>query len=109
MLVVFTSIMVVNVSAVLLISSRARLADLQAVEGFTETQSLICSSKIQIFLFVCFGKFGIQRHNFQILVSLEFGKEIQPVHSEGDQPWVCFGGNDAKAEAPVLWLLHVKS
>ena len=29
-------------------------------------------------------------------------KEIQPVHSEGDQPWVFFGGNDAKAEAPVL-------
>ena len=31
-------------------------------------------------------------------------KEIQPVHSEGDQPWVFFGGNDAKAEAPVLSL-----
>ena len=30
-------------------------------------------------------------------------KEIQPVHSEGDQPWDFFGGNDAKAEAPVLW------
>ena len=29
-------------------------------------------------------------------------KEIQPVHSEGDQPWDFFGGNDAKAEAPVL-------
>ena len=23
-------------------------------------------------------------------------KEIQPVHSEGDQPWVVFGRNDAK-------------
>ena len=23
-------------------------------------------------------------------------KQIQPVHSEGDQPWVFFGGNDAK-------------
>ena len=30
-------------------------------------------------------------------------KKIQPVHSEGDQPWDFFGGNDAKAEAPVLW------
>ena len=29
-------------------------------------------------------------------------KEIQPVHSEGDQPWVFFERNDAKAEAPVL-------
>ena len=29
-------------------------------------------------------------------------KEIQPVHSEGDQPWDFFGKNDAKAETPVL-------
>ena len=29
-------------------------------------------------------------------------KEIQPVHSEGDQPWDFFERNDAKAEAPVL-------
>ena len=32
-------------------------------------------------------------------------KEIQPVHSEGDQPWDFFGGNDAEAETPVLWHL----
>ena len=36
-------------------------------------------------------------------------KEIQPVHSEGDQPWDFFGRNDAKAEAPVLWPPHAKS
>ena len=30
-------------------------------------------------------------------------QEIQPVHSEGDQPWDFFGRNDAKAETPVLW------
>ena len=36
-------------------------------------------------------------------------KEIQPVHSEGDEPWDFFGRNDAKAEAPVLWPPHVKS
>ena len=29
-------------------------------------------------------------------------KEIQPVHSEEDQPWDFFGRNDAKAETPVL-------
>ena len=29
-------------------------------------------------------------------------KEIQPVHSEGNQPWDFFGRNDAKAETPVL-------
>ena len=36
-------------------------------------------------------------------------KEIQPIHSEGDQPWDFFGGNDAEAETPVLWLPHAKS
>ena len=32
-------------------------------------------------------------------------KEIQPVHSEGDQPWDFFGRN----ETPVLWPPHAKS
>ena len=36
-------------------------------------------------------------------------KEIQPVHSEEDQPWDFFGRNDAKAESPVLWPPHAKS
>ena len=36
-------------------------------------------------------------------------KKIQTVHSEGDQPWVFFGRNDAKAETPVLWPPYVKS
>ena len=36
-------------------------------------------------------------------------KEIQPVHSEGDQPWDFFGGNDAEAETAVLWPPHAKS
>ena len=36
-------------------------------------------------------------------------KEIQPVHSKGDQPWVFFGRSDAKAETPVLWPPHAKS
>ena len=30
-------------------------------------------------------------------------KEIQLVHSKGDQSWVFFGRNDVKAETPVLW------
>ena len=33
-------------------------------------------------------------------------KEIQPVHSEGDQPWDFFGRNDAEAETPVLYLMR---
>ena len=32
-------------------------------------------------------------------------KEIEPVHSEGDQPWDFFGRNDAEAETLVLWPL----
>ena len=36
-------------------------------------------------------------------------KEIQPVHSEGDQPWDFFGRNDAEAETLVLWPPHEKS
>ena len=35
-------------------------------------------------------------------------KEIQPVHSKGDQPWDFFGGNDAEAETPVLWSPHAE-
>ena len=36
-------------------------------------------------------------------------KEIQPVHSKGDQSWVFFGRNDAKAETPILCPPHAKS
>ena len=36
-------------------------------------------------------------------------KEIQSVHSEGDQSWVFFGRNDAKAGTLVLWPPHEKS
>ena len=36
-------------------------------------------------------------------------KEVQPVHSEGDQPWDFFGRTDAKAETLILWPPHAKS
>ena len=36
-------------------------------------------------------------------------KEIQPVHSKGDQSWVVFGRTDAKAETSILWPPHSKS
>ena len=36
-------------------------------------------------------------------------KEIQPVHSKGDQPWDFFGRTDAKAETPIFWPPRVKS
>ena len=36
-------------------------------------------------------------------------KEIQAVHSEGDQSWVFIGMTDAKAETPMLLRPHAKS
>ena len=36
-------------------------------------------------------------------------KEINTVHPKGNQPWIFFGRNDAKAETPVLWPPHAKS
>ena len=30
-------------------------------------------------------------------------KEIQPVHSKGDQSWVFIGRTDAETETPKLW------
>ena len=36
-------------------------------------------------------------------------KESKPVNPKGDQFWVFFGRNEAKAETPVLWPPHAKS
>ena len=36
-------------------------------------------------------------------------KEIQPVHSKGDESWVFTGRTDAKAETPILCPPHAKS
>ena len=33
-------------------------------------------------------------------------KEIQPVHSKGDQPWVFIGRTEVEAETPILWPSH---
>ena len=30
-------------------------------------------------------------------------KEIKPVNSKGNQPWIFIGRADAEAEAPILW------
>ena len=58
--------------------------------------------------------FIVSSLTFRSLLHFEFifvydCKEIQPVHSEGDQPWDFFGRNDAKAKTPILWPLHEKS
>ena len=36
-------------------------------------------------------------------------KEIQPVHSKGDQSWVFIGRTDVEAKTPILWPPDVKS
>ena len=36
-------------------------------------------------------------------------KEIQPVHSEGNQPWIFIGRTDAEVEVPILWPPDMKS
>ena len=36
-------------------------------------------------------------------------KEIQPVHSKGDQSWVFIGRTDVEAETPILWPPDSKS
>ena len=36
-------------------------------------------------------------------------KEIQPVHSEGDQSWIFTRRTDAEAETPILWLPDAKN
>ena len=35
-------------------------------------------------------------------------KEIQPVHPQGNQPWIFIGRTDTEAEAPVLWAPDAK-
>ena len=36
-------------------------------------------------------------------------KEVQPVHSKGNQPWIFIGRTDAEAETPILWPPDVKN
>ena len=36
-------------------------------------------------------------------------KEVQPVHSKGDQSWVFIGRTDVEAETTILWPPDVKN
>ena len=36
-------------------------------------------------------------------------KEIKPMNSKGNEPWIFIGKTDAEAETPVLWPSNVKS
>ena len=85
---------------------------------------LICRRELSLKLYVyiifgCAGALGFRLSAEELMLlncvvekTLESPldcKEIQPVHSKGDQSWMLFGRNDAKAETPVLWPPHAKS
>ena len=80
----------------------------------------VCLVKAMVFPVVMYGceSWTIKKAEHQRVDAFELWcwtrllrvcKEIQPVHSKGDQPWDFFERNDAKAEAPVLWTPQVKS
>ena len=78
----------------------------------------VCLVKAMVFLVVMYGceESWVPKNWCFWTVVLEktfesplYCKEIQPVHSKGDQSWVFFGRTDAKAETPILWPPHAKS
>ena len=109
-----------------------KLKDAYSLEGklwqtyivYWKAETLLCQqrsvlSRLWFFLWSCMDvRVGLWRRlSAKELMLLNCGvgedsldlKEIQPVHSERDQPWDFFGRNDAKAETPVLWPPDVKS
>ena len=73
--------------------------------------------KAMVFPVVMYGceRWTVKKAEHQRLMLLNCGvgdpldcKEIQPVHSEGDQSWVFIGRTD-KAEILILWPPHAKS
>ena len=81
-------------------------------------QRLLCQQRLWFFQWSCMDvTIGLWRKlstKELMLLNCGVGEDSwesleQPVHSEGDQSWVFFGRNDAKAESPVLWPPHAKS
>ena len=88
----------------------------------TTLPTRVCLVKARVFPVVMYGcgNWTIKKAEHQRIDAFELWcwrrlecpldwKEIQPVNSKGDQPWVFFGRNDAEAETPVLWPPHMKS
>ena len=78
-------------------------------------KATVCPTVIWMWELVCEEDWGPKNLFFwtvaleKTLESLLNCKEIQPFHSEGDQPWDFFGSNEAEAETTILWPPHVKS
>ena len=71
----------------------------------------VCLVKALVFPVVMYGceSWTVKKAELRRIDAFELWcKEIQPVRSEGDQPWDFFG-RKKKAETPVLWPPHVKS
>ena len=81
-----------------------------------------CLVKAMVFLVVMYGceDWTTEKIECQIIDAFELWcwrrllspfncKEIQPVHSNGDQSLVFIGRTDAEAETPILWPPDVKS
>ena len=60
------------------------------------------------FFFSIFSFFSFHFLTLQYCIGLDC-KEIQSVHSEGEQSWVFIGRTDAEAETPILWPPDAKS
>ena len=76
----------------------------------------VCLVKAMVFPVVMYGceSWAVKKAEHQRIDAFELWcwrrlespldcKEIQPVLSEGDQPWVFFGRSDVEAETPILW------
>ena len=78
----------------------------------------ICLVKAMVFPVVMYGceSWTMKKVERQIIDAFELWclirlldyKEIQLIHSKGDQSWVFIGMTDAKAETPILWPPHAK-
>ena len=100
-----------------LILGRKAMTNLDSVlksKGITK----VCLVKAMVFPVVMYGceSWTIKKaEHFRTVVlektleSLLDCKSITPVNPKGNQPWIFIGRTDAEAEAPVLWLPHVKS
>ena len=87
------------------------------LDSILKSRDLILSTKVHVvkvmvFPVVMYGceSWTIKKAERQRTVVLERTlespldcKEIQPVHSKGDQSWVFFGRTDAEAETPICW------
>ena len=78
----------------------------------------VCLVKAMVFPIVMYGyeSWTIKKAERQRVDAFELWfespldcKEIQPVHSKGDQSWVFTGRTEYKAETPILWPPDAKS